>query len=359
MGGARSSQAIRLSELARRLDAEWIGASDPLIRSIAPLDEAAEGALAFLAHPRYRALLATTRASAVIVGTADRDATALPRIVTRNPYAAYARAAQCLYPLRGAVPGVHAGAWIDAAARVHPAVAVGAGACIEAGAVVAAGASIGPRCVVGEGSEIGEDCVLHPGVVIYAGCRIGPRSILHAGAVIGADGFGFAPEDGRWVKIPQVGGVRIGAEVEIGANTTVDRGALADTLIDDGVKIDNQVQVGHNVRIGAHTVIAGCVGIAGSARIGRRCRIGGAAGILGHLEIVDDVEVSPFTLVTRSIRVAGKYTGGVPAQEHAVWLRNAAHVRHLDAIESRLAALERRFGPSDGSGDREPRGEPQ
>ncbi|MFN7751601.1 MAG: UDP-3-O-(3-hydroxymyristoyl)glucosamine N-acyltransferase [Pseudomonadota bacterium] len=349
--------AIHLSELSTRLGEEWAGDADPLIASIAPLDEAGPGALSFLANPRYRAQLATTRASALILGPADRDATTLPRIVARNPYAAYARAAQVLYPASPCRPGVHPSAWVDPAASVHALACVEAGASIAAGVVVGARARIASGCALAEGSEIGEDCVLHPGVVVYPGCRIGARSILHAGTVIGADGFGFAPDQGHWVKIPQVGGVRIGVDVEIGANTTVDRGALADTVIGDGVKIDNQVQVGHNVRIGAHTVIAGCVGIAGSARIGERCRIGGAAGILGHLEIADDVEVSPFSLVTRSIRVAGKYTGGVPAQDHAAWLQNAARFRHLARLESRLEALERRLGAAAGSGSSDSRGD--
>jgi len=349
--------SILLSDLAHRLGAERVGDADPLIESIAPLDEAQPGALAFLAHPRYRALLGSTRASAVIVGPADREATPLPRLVSRNPYAAYARAARLIYPEPTRAPGRHPGAWVDAAARVHPLARVEAGACVAAGVEVGAGAAIGPQCVLGEGSVIGEDCVLHASVVVYPGCRIGARSILHAGVVIGADGFGFAPDEGGWVKIPQVGGVAIGSDVEIGAGTTIDRGALADTVIGDGVKIDNQVQVGHNVRIGPHTVIAGCVGIAGSARIGARCRIGGAAGILGHLDIVDEVEVSPFSLVTRSIRTPGKYTGGVPAQDHSAWLRNAARFRHLERLESRVEALERRLAAATGNGDREPRGD--
>jgi UDP-3-O-[3-hydroxymyristoyl] glucosamine N-acyltransferase len=338
--------AQRLSDIVSVLGGEQLG-GDPLIDSVGSLAEARGGAIGFLANPRYRAQLGSTRASAVILGESERDATALPRIVARNPYAYYARVVQHLHPRPPVVAGVHPTAIIDASARVDPSAAVGPGASIGAGATVEAGASIGPGCHVLAGATIGGGTVLVANVTVCTGCRIGERCLLHPGAVIGADGFGFAPDQGRWVKIPQVGAVVIGDDVEIGANTTIDRGALDDTVVGEGCKIDNLVQVGHNVRIGSFSVIAGCVGIAGSARIGAGCRIGGAAGILGHLEIADGVEVSPFTLVTRSIREPGKVTGYMPPQPHERWLENAAQVRQLARMADRIRTLEARMAALD------------
>jgi len=198
-------------------------------------------------------------------------------------------------------------------------------------------------CVIGDGVEVGDDSILYPNVVIYAGCRVGRRAIIHAGAVIGSDGFGFAREARRWVKIPQLGRVLIGDDVEIGANTTIDRGALDDTIIGDGVKLDNQIQVAHNVVIGDDSALAGCVGIAGSAKIGRRCQLAGAAMISGHLEIPDDTVVSAGTMVTKTLTKPGQYTGAYPTQEHDVWLRNAAQLKHLDALACRLRELEEKL----------------
>jgi UDP-3-O-[3-hydroxymyristoyl] glucosamine N-acyltransferase len=221
---------------------------------------------------------------------------------------------------------------------VHPA------ASVAASARVGERVSIGAGCVVGEGVTIGDDSCLYPNVVVYAGCSLGARVIVHSGVVIGADGFGFADEAGRWVKIPQIGGVRIGDDVEIGANTTIDRGALHDTVIEEGVKLDNQIQIGHNCRIGAHTAIAGCTGIAGSTDIGRHCVIMGAAMIIGHLRIVDHVHISVGTLVTRSILEPGTYTGFFPFDENRSWARNAAQVRHLAELAERVRALEKAAG---------------
>jgi UDP-3-O-[3-hydroxymyristoyl] glucosamine N-acyltransferase len=334
--------ALRLSEIVALLGGQCVG-GDPLITSVGSLSEATPGAIGFLANPRYRSQLATTRASAVILAESERGATSLPRIVTSNPYAYYARVAQRLHPTAPVVPGIDPTASIDPSARVDPSAAVGPGATIEAGAVIGAGASIGPGCRVLASAVIGSDTVLVANVTVCASCTIGARCLLHPGAVIGADGFGFAPDQGRWVKIPQIGAVVVGDDVEIGANTTIDRGALDDTVVGEGCKIDNLVQIGHNVRIGPFSVIAGCVGIAGSARIGTGCRIGGAAGILGHLEIADGVEVSPFTLVTRSIHQRGKVTGYMPVQEHDRWLQNAAQVRHLARMADRIKELEARL----------------
>jgi UDP-3-O-[3-hydroxymyristoyl] glucosamine N-acyltransferase len=334
--------ASKLSDLVAEFGGEHLG-GDPEITCVGSLAQAGPGALAFLTHPRYRAQLSETRASAVILSDDDRNCTPLPRIVARNPYAYYARVAQRLNPPEPARPGIHPSASVDASARIDASASIGPGASIGSGCAIGPGAVLGPGCQVMRDVRIGSATRLAANVTVYDGCSIGDRCLLHAGAVIGADGFGFAPDQGRWLKIPQLGAVVIGDDVEIGANTTIDRGALDDTVIGEGCKLDNLVQVGHNVRIGAFTVIAGCVGIAGSARIGSGCRIGGAAGILGHLEIADGVEVSPFTLVTRSLHEPGKVTGYMPVQGHDRWLRNAAQLRHLDRLSERVKELEGRL----------------
>ena len=308
------------------------GDSQLLVRGMATLEEAGPGDLAFLANKRYRGQLARTRASAVIVSPADRALTTLPCVVVANPYAGYARVAAMFHPPRMAKAGVHPSAVIDPSARVAASAEVGPLAHIGAGAVVGERAIIGAGSVVGEGAQVGDDTQLVSRVTIYDACVIGARCILHAGTVIGADGFGMAPDAGRWVKIPQVGRVVIGDDVEIGANTAIDRGALGDTVIGEGVKIDNLVQVAHNVRIGAHTVIAGCTAVAGSAVIGGHCMIGGASRILGHITLADGVTVTACSFVTRSVREAGVYSSGVPAQPHRRWMRTLASLRRLDSV---------------------------
>jgi UDP-3-O-[3-hydroxymyristoyl] glucosamine N-acyltransferase len=265
----------------------------------------------------------------VILGPQAEPLTRLPRIVSDNPYAYFARVSQLLNPASAPRPGVHAAAHVDASARVAASARVDAGAVVGAAAEVGERAWIGAGCTIGEAAAVGADSRLHPSVVVYAGCRIGKRAVVHSGAVIGADGFGMALDAGRWLKVPQIGRVLIGDDVEIGANTTIDRGTVDDTVIEDGVKLDNQVQIGHNCRIGAHTAMAGCAGVAGSAQIGRRCTLGGAAVILGHLSLCDDVHVSAATVITRSIRKPGTYTGLYPFDENASWARNAALLRQL------------------------------
>lgn len=296
------------------------------ISRIAPLDSASHGDLSFLSNPRYRQQLAASQAACVIVAPAMRDEAAQRGacIVTADPYAYFARATQWWKAhQQGQKPsGVHPSAVIDASATVH------------------ASAYIGPQCVVDAGAVIGADTVLKSRVTVGQGCVVGERCIVHPGVVIGADGFGFAPSAGRWEKIEQLGAVRIGNDVEIGANTCIDRGALDDTIIEDGVKIDNLVQIAHNVHIGAHTVIAGNTGIAGSARIGRHCQIGGAANILGHLTIADGTVISPTSMVTRSLPKAGFYTGIFPLQENEQWEKNAATFRQLYALRERVKKLE-------------------
>jgi UDP-3-O-[3-hydroxymyristoyl] glucosamine N-acyltransferase len=330
--------ALTLREIVARLGGEAIGEVSAPLTGVATLDSAGPSHLTFLANPKYRSRLAGTRAGAVIVGTRDRDAATVPRIVSDNPYAYYAKAVALFHPEPAIVPGVHASAQVDPAASVDPAAEVGPFVTIGAGARIAGGARIGAGCAIGAGVSIGPDTRLHPRVTIYDGCSLGARCIVHSGAVIGADGFGMAREGDHWVKIPQVGGVRIGDDVEIGANTTIDRGALDPTVIEDGVKLDNLIQVAHNCVIGAHTVIAGCTGISGSTKVGRNCMIGGGVGIVGHVEICDNVVISGFSLVAKSIVKPGTYTSGMPLMPHGEWLRNAAHLRHLDRIAQQAKA---------------------
>jgi UDP-3-O-[3-hydroxymyristoyl] glucosamine N-acyltransferase len=313
---------LTLAEIASRLGGRVAGDAQTAIRQVGSLENAGAGEIAFLANPKYKAKLAGTRAAAVIVSAENEGLTELPRIVCEQPYAYFARLSQLFNP-----PTVQA-------AGVHPLAIVSPG--VKLGARV----SIGPGCVIGEGASIGDDSCLYPGVVVYPGCRLGARAIVHAGAVIGADGFGIAREDGRWIKIPQIGSVVIGDDVEIGANTTIDRGAIDDTVIEDGVKLDNQIQIGHNVRVGAHTAMAGCVAVAGSADIGRHCTIGAAAVILGHLRLADHVHVSAGTVISRSVLEPGTYTGMFPFDRNESWAKNTAVVRHLAQLLDRVRALE-------------------
>jgi len=300
-----------LDEIAKRLGGRVAGDSHTLIHQVGSLERAAAGQISFLSNSKHASSLGATRAAAVILAPENEKLTALPRIVCEAPYAYFARVSQLFNSVTSQAPGVHASAVVAKSAKLGNGVSIGAG------------------CVIGEEVTIGDDSCLYPRVVVYRGCKIGARVILHAGVVIGADGFGIAPEQGRWVKIPQIGGVRIGDDVEIGANTTVDRGALDDTVIEEGAKLDNQIQVGHNVRIGAHTAIAACTGIAGSADIGRHCTIGGAAMIHGHIKIADHVHVSAGTLISRSLPKPGTYTGIYPFDEHEAWKRSAVQLRRL------------------------------
>ncbi|MCS6944564.1 MAG: UDP-3-O-(3-hydroxymyristoyl)glucosamine N-acyltransferase [Sutterellaceae bacterium] len=337
---AELTEAVQTSA-GGTLTARLIGDAQYVIEGVAPLETATPRHLSFLANPRYRHAARVSRAGAMVLGETDFEALR-PRnaVICDNPYAWFALAMQVLYPTPAVSPGQAPQAVVAPTARVAAGCRIDAGAVIEAEAEVADGAWIGAGCYVGEGAKIGAGTRLYPGARLLAECQIGARGIVHSGAVIGADGFGFASLAGRWVKLPQIGRVIIGDDVEIGANTTIDRGTMGDTVIEDGVKIDNQVQIGHNCRIGAHTVIAGCVGIAGSARIGRRCQLGGAAMIHGHIEICDDVIVSGGTLISRSIRTPGFYSGVFPFMPNRQWERNAALVRHLHELRDRLRRLE-------------------
>ena len=335
---------IRLSDLALRIGATLHGDGEVRVDRVATLENAGPGGLAFLASSRYRGQLATTRAAAVIVDPQHAGATSLPKLVHANPYAAYAAAAALLHPVSPAAAGVHPSAIVDGSARIDATATIGPHAVIGAGARIAARAQVGAGCAIGADVTLAEDIVVHPNVTIYARTVIGPRTIIHAGAVIGSDGFGMAEEAGRWLKIPQVGRVVIGADCEIGANTTIDRGAIDDTTVEDDVKLDNQIQIGHNCTIGAHTAIAGCVGIAGSTHIGRNCKIGGAAMISGHLRITDNTVISGCTGVFASIDKPGVYTGAFPALPHREWQYAMSGTRRLRTLEARLAALERAAG---------------
>jgi UDP-3-O-[3-hydroxymyristoyl] glucosamine N-acyltransferase len=316
---------LTLGEIASRLGGRVAGDPATRILQVASLERAGAGHITFLSNPKYKAKLAVTQASAVIVSSEAADLTELPRIICEAPYLYFARVSQLFNPQTTQASGIHPSAVIGKDVRLGSGVAIGAG------------------CVIGDGVTIDDDSCLYPRVVVYQGCALGKRVILHSGVVIGADGFGIARDDaGAWVKIPQIGTVRIGDDVEIGANTTIDRGAIDDTLIEDGVKLDNQIQIGHNCRVGAHTAMAGCVAVAGSAEIGRHCTIGAAAVILGHLKLADHVHISAGTVISRSIHRAGTYTGMFPFDDNESWARNTAVVRHLADLADRVRALERK-----------------
>ena len=321
--------SLRLAQLVGALGGTLQGDPEQRIERLAPLDTAGPQDLSFLSNPRYQQQLAASRAACVIVAPAMLEVARARGacIVADDPYLYFARATQLWKRLHGPAraPGVHASAVVDATAVVHPS------------------ASIGPLCVVERGAHVGAGTVLMSHVTVGEDCHVGERCVVHAGAVIGADGFGFAPEGGTWVKIEQLGAVRIGNDVEIGANTCIDRGALQDTVIEDGVKLDNLVQIGHNVRVGRHSAMAGCVGVAGSATIGAHCTLGGGAIVLGHLALADGVHVSAATVVTHSLQRPGHYTGMFPIDENARWEKNAATLKQLHRLRDRIKALEQAF----------------
>lgn len=335
----RAAISFTLAEIAARLGGDLLGDGNIRISRVATLASAGDGDIAFLANPKYRQQLRTTQAAAVLLAPDAADDFAGPRIVSANPYAYYARVAALLNPMQVGFAGIDPSAVV--ASPLPASVAVGPQVSIGRAVVVGEDVVIHAGCVIGDGVHIGAGSVLYPNVTIYAGCQLGERVILHSGAVIGADGFGFAPDGGQWVKIPQTGIVRIGNDVEIGANTTVDRGALEDTVIGDGCKIDNLVQIAHNCRIGPNSVLAGCVGVAGSVTMGEHCVVGGAGMITGHLELAAGTTISAGSLVMKSIREKGRYTGVFPLDTHDDWVRNAAHIRRLSKLADRVAELEK------------------
>ncbi len=333
----------RIDELARRFGLEARGDAARVIHGVAPLARADDDRLAFLANRRYAIDLAATGAGVVILRAEYADASPVPVLIAPDPYLAYARIAALFDNTPAPAPGIHPSAVIATDARVDPSASVGPGCVIEAGAVVEAGVALGPHCMIGRDCHVGAQSRLDVHVVLVARVTLGKRVLIHSGAVLGADGFGIARGKDGWVKVPQLGGVRIGDDCEIGANTTIDRGALDNTVLEEDVRLDNQIQIAHNVHIGAHTALAGCAAVAGSAKIGRDCLIGGSAGVLGHLEVADRVTITAMSLVTHSIHVPGVYSSGAPIEENHAWRRNAARMRQLDKMARRISALEKRL----------------
>lgn len=328
------------SELAQRFGLDLRG-PDRDVAGVGTLADATPEQLGFLANPRYRTQLADTRAGVLVLREDDASAFAGTSLVARDPYAAFARISALFERVSAREPGIHPSAAIDPSAEVSPDAHIGPFTSIGARTTVGAGAVVGPGCIVGDDCEIGEGCELQARVTLVARVRLGKRVRILPGAVLGAAGFGLAMDAGRWINVPQLGGVVVGDDCEIGANTTIDRGAMGDTVLEEDVRLDNQIQIGHNVRIGAHTAMAGCSAAAGSARIGSYCLIGGGAGILGHLEVCDRVVITAMTLVTHSIREPGEYSSGTPLMDNRSWRKSAARFKQLDRIARRPGASDK------------------
>ncbi len=331
----------RLDALASRFGLERRGDAATPIAGVATLADAGPQQLAFLANPRYARQLASTRAGAVVLRAEQADACPVAALVAADPYLAFARIATLFESRPAPAPGVHSSTVVAPGARISASASIGPLCVIGNGAVIGDGAELGPHCVVGPDCTVGAQSRLVARVTLVERVTLGRRVLVHPGAVLGADGFGLAFDKDHWIKVPQLGGVRIGDDCEIGANTTIDRGALGDTVLEEDVRLDNQIQIAHNVFIGAHTAMAGCSAVAGSARVGRHCLIGGSAGILGHLEVADRVTITAMSLVTHSIREPGEYSSGTALQDNRQWRRNAARLKHLDELVRRVAALEK------------------
>jgi UDP-3-O-[3-hydroxymyristoyl] glucosamine N-acyltransferase len=336
--------SVSLGELAVRFGCELRGDPETRVEHVATLANADATALAFLANPRYRPQLATTRAAAVVLNAEAAAGCPTHVLLAENPYATYARIAAVLHPSPAAPAGVHPTALVAASARIDASAHVGAFCSIGERAVVAERCVVGPHCVLEEDVRLGPDARLAVRVTVHRGVVVGTRTVVQSGAVLGGDGFGYAPERGAWIKVPQVGAVSVGADVEIGCNTTIDRGAIEDTVIEEGVKLDNLIQIGHNVRIGAHTAIAACTGISGSTTIGKRCMIGGHVGFAGHISIADDVVITGFSAVSRSIPKPGVYSSTIPFEEAHSWRRLVARFKRSGLLEERVRMLERAAG---------------
>ena len=338
---ADSPVALRLADLAVRFGCDLIGDPETRVTRVAGLDRATPDAISFLASKAYRQHLEGTQAAAVILAPEHADECPVAALVSKRPYALYARIAATLHPEPDFEPGVHPTAVVDPSAKVSATGRIAANCVIDADTEIGSGCFVGPGCTIGRGCSLGQDTRLVARVSLCDDVRAGQRCVFHPGVVIGSDGFGLAEESGEWIRVPQLGGVQIGNDVDVGSNTTIDRGAVDDTILEDGVKLDNQIQVGHNVRIGAHTVVAGSVGISGSVTIGRHCQIGGQVGFVGHLSVVDNVIITGRSMVTQSVTQPGIYSGGLPMDEAARFRKNAARFRRLDDLARRLAALER------------------
>ena len=335
---------VSLGELAVRFGCELRGDPDIRVDSIASLASAHAGSVTFLANPKLRSELAQTQATAVVLDAKSADACPVAALVAENPHATFARIASVLYPRPVAPAGIHPTALIAPDAKVDPTAHVGPFVVVGSKAVIGARTFVGAHSIIEEGVVVGEDSRLVARVTLCHHVQVGARALLQPGSVIGAEGFGFANDSGRWLSVPQVGSVILGPDVEIGCNTTIDRGAIGDTVLEEGVKLDNQIQIGHNCHIGAHSAMAACVGLSGSVTMGKRCMIGGMAGIVGHLSICDDVAVTGLTMVSRSITRPGVYSGGIPAEEARTWRRIVGRLKRIDSMANRLAALERATG---------------
>lgn len=334
-----------LSELITALGGTLQG-EDVQVSRIAALENAQSDALTFLSNSRFKSQALASQAAALLIRPADAEGISKPAILTDDPYLYYARAAALLHPAPAVQPGIHPRATVDETAQVHPSAQIGPNVVVEAGAVIGANVVLRANVFVGANAQIGAGSILYPNVTLMNECILGERCILHPGAVIGADGFGNAWAKDHWEKIPQIGRVVLGNDVEIGANATVDRGAIDDTVLSNGVRIDNLVMLGHNVHVGEHTAMAAMSGISGSVRIGARCQFGGATRMGGHIEIGDDVILLNSALVSKSIRSKGIYAGS-PVQTHDQWLKNAAHLRHLDALSGKVKQLEKKLAAQD------------
>ncbi len=340
------SLSYSLAELAERFGLSAHGDGDRRVDGVGTLAGSGRSQLTFLSNSKYDAQLASTQAGIVVLREENLAACPTAALMAKDPYVAYARIAALFERLPSAPAGIHASAVVAASARVSATASIGPCCVIEDGAVVEDGAVLGPHCIIGTDCTVGAQSRLVARVTLVTRVTLGKRVLVHPGAVIGSDGFGLAfdkdaSDHGAWIKLPQLGGVRIGDDCEIGANTTIDRGALDDTVLEEDVRLDNQIQIAHNVHVGAHTAMAGCAAVAGSAKIGRYCMIGGNAGVLGHLELADRVTITAKSLVTSSIREPGEYSSGVPLQPNRLWRKNAARFKHLDEYARRLSALEK------------------
>ena len=333
----------KLGDLAQRIGAELIGDADCTIERVATLGNAQSGDITFITNARYKSLLSTTKASAVIISDQYRSSLKTNGIVVEDPYVAYAKIATLLYDTATDRQGIHSSSSVGEDCKIAASAWIGPNCVIDNGVTIGEHTYIGPGTVIERDAVIGNNCYVVANVTICHGVIMGDRVILHPGVVVGSDGFGLANDNDTWVKIPQVGTVRIGDDVEIGSNSTIDRGTIEDTVIESGAKIDNLVQVAHNVQIGAHTAIAGCTGIAGSAKIGAHCQLGGGVGVVGHLEITDHVQVTGMSKVSSSITESGVYSSGTPIQPFQKWQRNMVRVKQLDDMARRLKALEQKI----------------
>ena len=340
-----------LGELAEHVSGRVKGDASCVVESVATLQHADVTQITFLTNPSYRKQLSSTKAGAVIISETDAEHCPVNAIISANPYAAYAQIAALLSPAEKYSTGIDSAAHIAPDALISESASIAAGVVIESEVVIADLVRIGPGCVIQKKSKIGKNTTLTANVTIAHECEIGERNLIHPGVVIGADGFGQAMENGHWIKVPQLGRVVIGDDVEIGANTTIDRGAIEDTVIEDNVKLDNQIQVAHNVKIGAHTAIASSTAIAGSTKIGKHCRIAGMVGIVGHLEIADNVTLTGKSMVTHSIKEAGVYSSGIPLEPNKQWRKNTIRFKQLDKIAKRLNVLEKQLSSKKDSGE--------